>query len=550
MKPTFNFDKDQFFEALSRSTDDFIYIHDFQSGLTRVPVAMKEEFRLPAELFPDFSKIWIKKIHPIDSSHVETSLNNILTGISDHHSVEYRIINRMGKWVWIRERGIAMRDGMGNLTLYTATITSLGKKNNSDTITGLPNKHEFENYVNVCINEKKFFGIMIINIDDFKNINNLYGRQFGDYVLRATGQFIQSIVPAGSKVFRLDGDEFGIIFIDSMKSDIKQVFLNINNHLSVQREHKGNKYYCTLSAGCCKYNEESNNFDRLVSNSHNALDYAKNKGKGKIVFFESKLAEHKTKELKLTELLYESIEHDFKNFELYCQPQVYAINGKLKGGEALLRWHCSEYGSVSPSEFIPILEKTNMIIPVGKWVFEQAVKLCNEWLKKIPDFKMSINVSYIQLFDDDFLAFVNKTLRHAEISPSNIIVEFTESCFVSDKDMLSGAFERIRSTGIQIAMDDFGTGYSSLGMLKEAPADIVKIDKAFVQNILTSTFDRTFIQFVVELCHDVGILVCLEGVEREEEYEIVSNTNLDFIQGYYFGKPQNSETFYKNYIKE
>ncbi len=549
MASAFNFDKNMFIDALSRSRDDYIYIHDFASGLTRIPKAMKEEFMLDDENSKNFVELWQNRIHEADKSHVMASYGCILAGSSDRHNVEYRILNRFDKWVWMRERGTLVRDGMGKPQIYIATVVNLGKKDNTDSITGLMNKYEFENYVNNCIASKKSFGIMILNIDDFKNINSLYGRPFGDYVLRATGQFINRIIPASARVFRLDGDEFGIVFIDHMKSDIKQVFLNINNRLSVQQEYDEKKYYCTMCAGCCKFSNSNNTYDKLVGNSHSALEFAKSKGKGRVVFFEPKLTEYKTKELTLTELLHESIDNGFRNFEVYCQPQVFSSTGRLKGGEALLRWKCDTFGNVPPMDFIPILEKTGMIIPVGKWVFEQSVKLCHEWIQFCPEFKMSINVSYIQLLDEKFLDFIIKTIRHAGLSPENIIVEFTESYFVTEREIVFNAFDRIREAGIQIAMDDFGTGYSSLVVLKEIPADIVKIDKAFVKNIRTSEFDRTFIRFVVELCHDVGIQVCLEGVERSDEYDIVSSMKIDFIQGYFFGKPHSAVEFYDKFIK-
>lgn len=549
MKPAFDFDVNDLYFALSASVDEYIILTDCISGYSRVSKALRDEFGFEDEYIKDFPLKLARRIHHDDFATVKGAYRNVERGMADSYCAEYRIKNALGNWIWIREHSTIVRDGFGKILNVASAITNLGRRNNTDHTTGLLNKYEFESYVNLCIHQNLNIGIMIMNIDDFKNINNLYSRQFGDNVLRIAAQHIQNAVPTNAKVFRLDGDEFGIVFIDHLKSDIKQIYSNICNHFSTQREYQGKKYYCTFSAGCCKFNEQNNTFDILVKNSHTALDHAKAKGKSKIIFFEQKLSEHKTRELKLTELLRESIENDFRDFELFCQPQVFASNGKLKGGEALLRWRTDEFGPISPAEFIPILENTNMIVPVGKWVFERALTICKEWLKFCPDFMMSINVSYIQLYDENFLDFVKKTIKRIDIPTSHIIVEFTESCFVTDKDMLHSVFNSIRELGMKIAMDDFGTGYSSLEILKEVPADIVKIDKAFVRNIQSSKFDKTFIRFVVELCHDVDIQVCLEGVETCEELEIISQMGLDFIQGYYFGKPLDTTNFYETFFR-
>ena len=218
------------------------------------------------------------------------------------------------------------------------------------------------------------------------------------------------------------------------------------------------------------------------------------------------------------------------------------------GAEALVRWSCEKYGFVSPVEFIPLLEQSGLIIPVGKWIFEQATAQCKEWTGQNPDFTISINLSYLQVVDQEFIPFMEQTLKRLELSPANVVVELTESYLARSSGSVKEIFERIRTLGIRIAMDDFGTGYSSLEILKNSPADIVKIDKTFIKDIRSSSFDATFIRFIVALCHDVGIEVCLEGLETKEEYSIVSPMQLDYIQGYLFGKPVPKKQFYHTFL--
>ena len=548
-----NSSMDTLFNAISNSTDDYIYMCDFNAGLSHLSDNMVKDFDLPSIYMADFDKFWIDKIHPDEKGLFLSNFNNMMEGKSDFHNVEYRARNSKDEWVWLRCRGQLVRDEKGCPLLFAGIICNLQQKSTVDNITGLLNKGEFKKTINSQINKNSKFSVMVLDFDDFKNINSLYNREFGDEILRVTAQGIQNLLLSymGS-IYRLDGDELGIVLHTNDSDTIKKVYDEISFYFSRHQEYEGKKFHGTLSAGCSIFPDHSSNLESLIKDAHEALFCAKSSGKNKIIFFKPELIKFKTREVELTELLHESIENNFENFSLFCQPQVVANNSKLHGGEALLRWRCEKYGNISPFEFIPILEKSSMIIPVGRWVFKNAVHLCKKWADIYPNFTMSVNVSYVQLlYDRDLVKFMENTVREAGINFSNIIVELTESHFVSDKEFLKSIFSSIRKLGMKIAMDDFGTGYSSLGLFKEVPADIVKIDKTFVKNIknVDNQFDTTFIRFTVEMCHSVGILVCLEGVEELEEYNIVSSMHLDLIQGYLFGKPEDEDTFYNNHLK-
>lgn len=555
MDNMFNFNSKSLFEILEKSTDDYIYICKKPVGadMTVISRKMAEEFDLPSGVIKHFGELWIKKIHPSEQKLFYDAYVNMLEGLTDVHSVEYRVKNVHGEWVWLRCKGYLKRDENGVPDLFAGMIINLGRKSKVDNITGMLNKYAFEDNLSIYISsEENKTGLMILNIDNFKNINSLYNRRFGDNVLKIIAHKIQTVIPVNAELYRLDNDEFAVIFRNSSYEEMRRTYFELKNVFDIQQEYDGKKYSCTFSGGAvmyCDIPKASANYQTFMKYAVAALDYAKSHGKKRINLFNSDMLEAKTRELSISEALRESIENNFEGFQIVCQPQVCASTGELKGGEALLRWHNSEFGNVSPVEFVPILENTGMIVDAGKWIFKEAVKLCGEWLKYCPDFKMSINISYIQLFDDNFIDFVSDTIRNSDADFSNIIIELTESRFVTDKEFLNNMFSNFRKMGISIAMDDFGTGYSSLEVLKEVPADIVKIDRAFVKNIKESIFDKNFIRFAVELCHNVGIKVCLEGIENIEEYKIVHDMNLDFIQGYFFGKPQIKEDFQKNHFK-
>ena len=315
-----------------------------------------------------------------------------------------------------------------------------------------------------------------------------------------------------------------------------------------QQAIDGVPYFCTVSGGIAMVGEDGTTGLDLVKHAESALEESKHRGKNTVSFFSSAMSEEKLRRLELSDRLQASVVDGMRGFSVHYQPLVDAGTLGIAGAEALLRWSADEFGSVSPAEFIPVLESYGLIGTVGRWVLEQAVGQCAAWDRIRPDFIMNVNISYLQLLETDFVPFVERLLAQAGVEPSRIVLEMTESYFVTDLEALRATFDQLRAIGIRLAMDDFGTGYAALGMLKQSPADIVKIDRTFVRDIRDSTFDATFIRFVVELCHDVGIRVCLEGVEVPEEYEAVSGMGLDSIQGFLFGRPCPPDEFERKFL--
>lgn len=544
-----NWEAESFYQAMCKSIDGYVFVcnHPTNDYEVTLPEEFIEEFNLPLDYTKNYFDAWMERIHIEDREKYKNSLLSMFENKTQVFCLQYRALNRELKWVWIESRAYLSYDEEGRPVMLAGIIRNLGRQNQLDHITGLLNKYAFRETAKQKIRDGIPFGVLLMNIDNFHRINELYNQAFGDSVLRSIGTYIQSRIDSNASVYRMDGDEFGIIISNPQQGEAEKLFDRIANHYKTQKDLQGKRYYCTFSGIYHEY-EEGMNYENMIKALKVGISVVKRQGKNHLIKFEPEFLQYKERELELIELLRNSIENNFKDFELNFQPQVYADSKILKGAEALLRWNCEKYGKVSPTEFIPLLEKTEMIQPVGKWVFRQAVEMCRHWVCIYPQFSMSINVSYLQLFDAQFVDFMKDCIEEAGISYQNIIVEITESKFISDKDLLKKVFDSVRSMGMKIAMDDFGTGYSSLGLLKEAPADIVKIDKIFVRNIKENSFDSSFIRVVVELCHKAGIKVCLEGVEEDEEMNVVSEMDLDFIQGYLYGKPENSEKFYQLYL--
>ena len=546
----FEYDEKLLYDALRQSTDDYIYLCNMKTGTFLYPPAMVEEFDLPGTVLQNAAAVWGAKVHPQDKQAFLEANQEIIDGRVDSHSVEYRALNRRGEWVWVRCRGRLERDENGVPTLFAGMITNLGKKDNLDHITGLFNKFEFEEEIRRLLADRpgNRLGIIMLDMDGFKHINDLYDREFGDEVIRITAQRIQSLLPAGASVYRMDGDEFGILIRDGDRQDMRRIYGAIHEAFSRQMEYRGNKYYCSLSAGGVVYPENGDNFLDLVKYANYSLEYAKQNGKNRMDFFSGLILSQRTRRLDLIELLRESVENDYEGFEVYYQPQVRADTGQVAGAEALCRWRCGKYGPVPPVEFIPLLEESGLILPLGRWVFAEAARTCARWHGRRADLSVSVNLSVLQLSDPGLPEFMRETLRETGCDPARMVVEITESCIASNQRLAEQFFEELQDLGVRIAMDDFGTGYSSLGILKNLPVDLVKIDRTFVKGVRNSRFDATFIQFIVELCHTVNIQVCLEGVETEEEYGTVRPMRLDFIQGFLFDRPLPVWEFERNYL--
>lgn len=539
----------ELFEGFLHSTDNYIYVCDMKCGRFYFPQEMVDEFDLPGMVVDDALQVWATLVHEKDKPTFTADMQALADGTSPSSTVEYRVRNRSGNWVWIRCRRHLICNEDGTPKLLTGIISNIQRKGKIDPITNLPNKFEFENRILQHLSSRADTGgIALLDLDNFRAVNHLYGREFGDEVLRATAQQLRTILPDTVTVYRLDGDCFGLFSTSLGETAWQRVYDAVFEAFQTHKTLQGKKYYCTISAGCACFPAEPISRSDLYKRAEHALDFAKASGRNQFCMFTQHLLDGQARQLILTELLREDVENGMRNFSVVYQPQIAAKTGELIGAEALLRWSSDLFGAVPPMEFIPILERTGLIHTAGNWILRTAALTCVEFRKVVPHFVMSVNMSSLQLMRPDFMTSLTNIISSTDVVPESLHLELTESCIASSSQYLQDAFAQIRAQGVQIAMDDFGTGYSSLSILKHIPADIVKIDRSFVKNITTSEFDMIFIRFVVALCHNIQILVCLEGVELPEEYDAVRDTGVDWIQGFHFGRPCSKDDFVSHYI--
>ena len=547
----FHIDAQAFYHAIVSSTEDYIYIIDMKTNQALVSENMRQDFDLPGRIVPDLVPLWGNLIHEKDQQRYFESIDEMLAGRTDLHNVEYQVRNRKNEYVWVVCRGLLKREEAGAPVMFAGVVTPIDGKGKIDHTTGLFLQETCKARVEALVDRGGVSGgILLLGIDDFKRINNLKNHVFGDSVLRQMAQNIQQILPPKAEIFRFDGDEFAIVYPGASIKEMQTLYRTVQLDTNHEQKIDGITYFCSISGGIAMIGQDADNYLDLIKYAASALEASKRSGKNTCTVFTPKLIQSRLRTMELTNELQRCVLNKMENFSIVYQPYVSADGLHLKGAEALLRWSCPAYGPVSPVEFIPLLESSGLIVKAGKWVLEQAVSTCKRWLPKCPDFIININVSYLQVMDLDFVPFVERLLTQYALDAQHVVLELTESIFVTDMAALQEVFQALRAINIRIAMDDFGTGYSSLGMLSQTPADVVKIDRLFISliNDQAHAFNRSFIEAVIQLCHSVGISVCVEGVEELDELKTVCSLNADNIQGYYVSRPIQAEQFEREFL--
>lgn len=545
-----------FFDLLKKTTDGYLFFMDLKQNTVMISPNLVQDFELPGEVLQDMDSYWAPLIHPEERGPYLASIRGITASHTlFEQAMEYRVRTRKGEYVWIRSRGRVGTDRDGNPELFVGMMSRMAQRNQADEVTGLLNKYQFEHAVKLALAEYRATSeggaIMVFGLDNFKIVNETYNRIMGDMVLKRVARVLGNVLPQALTLFKLDGDEFALIYPHAGEQEVHEIFVSVQSALSRPQDIDGRKYFCTASCGTVFYPAAGKDYLVLHKHAEAAMDIAKRKGKNRNVVFSKEEYNRWVRSISMRDSLWESVKNGCTGFSLFYQPQVRAADQKLIGAEALLRWKNPKGRMVAPMEFIPILEETKLIIPVGKWIFEEAVRTCSIWRRTIPDFRISVNMSYEQVRDLSFKEFAAACLQRYDLPPEAVVLELTESKIVADWSFVNKQFDAFRRQGIAIAMDDFGTGYSSLASLKYLSCDIVKIDREFVKKILENDFDRQLVRSVVSLCHSIGIKCCIEGVEDEAEYRLLTEEcGADSIQGYLFGHPESVENFEEKFLQQ
>ncbi len=416
-----------------------------------------------------------------------------------------------------------------------------------DTLTSLPNRFLALDRLSQLLTEaernNEKTAVLFLDLDDFKKINDSLGHEIGDKVLIQSAQRLKQVLREGDTVGRLGGDEF-IVLLRGI-TEHHDALVTTENLLKSFREPfviDGRELMLTLSIGVAISPENGHCASDLLRNADTAMYQAKDLGRNTYSFFSKEMNTMMLRRFEIEEQMHGALERN--EFELYYQPQFDVKKQNITGVEALLRWHNSALGNVTPDEFIPIAEQTGLIIPIGRFVIKQAIDFLDEWQNSHhKNVTMAVNLSPCQFRDSELLSFIKGSLNESNVSAEDLELEITEGVLMSGQSHIHDTLIEISTLGIKLSMDDFGTGYSSLSYLRQYAFDVLKIDQSFISGIPLNKADSELVNTIIAMAHSLGLKVVAEGVETQQQLTLLDDLGCDLVQGYYFSKPLPAKQF-------
>jgi len=461
------------------------------------------------------------------------------------------------KWLTIN----TIRDKDGNPVYYIGLLTDITKLKDVETklnhlayydsLTGLPNRTLFYERLLQSIKFNKRYksnlAVFFIDLDRFKNINDTLGHSFGDEFLIEVSERLKERVRESDTVCRVGGDEF-LVILDKFNNidDVAMVASDIIKVIEKPAQLANKEISCSASLGISIFPADDETADGLIRKADSAMYLAKDSGKGVYKFFSQDMEDLNNAKLDLEIRLRKALEEN--RFELFYQPQINIekyVKGEFAiiGCEALIRWRQEDGTLIPPDLFIPLAEETGMIIPLGKWVLEEACRTASKWYREGTPIRVSANVSSIQFEDPEFLNYLDEAIKNSELPPHLLHLELTESMLLNNLQNTIDLLNAIKDKGILFSIDDFGTGYSSLSYIKELPASNLKIDKAFVFKMDNSKEDKALVQVIISIAKTFGMNSLAEGVETQDHLERLYEMGCEEIQGYLISRPLPQKDF-------
>ncbi len=493
------------------------------------------------------------------------------------YAAMWKSINNIGSWegeIWNRRKNgeiypeylviTAVKDPGGSVTNYVATFNDITVSKAAadeienlafyDHLTGLPNRRLLVDRLKQALASSARSGregaLLFIDLDNFKTLNDTLGHDIGDLLLQQVAQRLESCVREGDTVARLGGDEFVVMLEDLSGQSVEAaaqteaIGEKILAALNQPYQLASVAYHNSPSIGAVLFTDHQQSLDELLKQADIAMYQAKKAGRNTLRFFDSQMQDTVNARAVLEGQLRKALED--RQFHLYYQIQV-GSSRRPAGAEALIRWLHPERGLVSPAQFIPLAEETGLILPIGQWVLETACAQIKAWQQDVltRDLVLAVNVSAKQFHQAEFVAKVQDAVQRHAINPMRLTLELTESLLLDNIEDIIATMNALKEIGVRFSLDDFGTGYSSLQYLKRLPLDQLKIDQSFVRNLASDNSDKAIVRTIIAMAHSLNLKVIAEGVETEEQRQILLNKGCTHYQGYLFGKPVPIELFEK-----
>ena len=486
-----------------------------------------------------------------DRSRLEPMVSAGTGAGAESHTFDCSLQHRDGRWLQfeVQHTQLLEDEHIQGIVLNSRDVSErkafeeqLAHQAFHDPVTDLANRALFADRVGHAlrstVRKGSLIAVMFIDLDDFKTVNDSLGHQAGDAVLLEVARRLERAIRPADTVARFGGDEFAILLDGVSGSDEAALIAErLLAELEAAAEIDGKQVYPRASVGICMSDEDllSQDAEELLRNADVAMYMAKRDSKGRYRLFEPAMHERVVERLELRAELQQALE--LQQLEVYYQPVVHLSSGGDYGVEALLRWHHPERGLIQPAHFIPLAEETGLIIPIGRWVIEQACSKAVELQRRFPmpePLRMSVNLSVKQLQADSIVEDIHGILESTGLPPASLVLEVTETVMLADADVAAERLHRLKDLGVRIAMDDFGTGYSSLSYLSRLPVDIIKMDRSFLGGGID---DNGLAAAIMAIGERLGLEVVAEGIERRDQIDSLQSLGFGLGQGFLFGRP-------------
>lgn len=498
---------------------------------------------------------WLQRVHPDDREPVEAKLSAHINGQSPQFECEYRIRHKDGSYRWMLNRGLAVRDESGQAYRMAGSQTDITDRKKAeaqllydafhDALTGLPNRALFMDRLEHVIASAKrhpsyLYGVLFMDLDRFKVINDSLGHGIGDQLLVEVGQRLKACLRPGDTVARLGGDEFAILLEGiADAADAEEITRRIEEVLAPHYAIQGHEIFTTQSIGLALRSDRYEWPEQILRDADIAMYEAKAKGRSRHEFFDTKMHASIIDRLQLESDLRTAVERQ-SGFLLHYQPIMDLKDQCLIGFEALVRWKHATRGLIYPLEFISLAEETGLIFPLSSWIIRESCKQIGAWQKKYPgspELRMSVNISSKLLLQPGFAESIQANLLEQGLKPGSLAIEITESVIMDHPDQAVETMTKLQKMGVHIHIDDFGTGYSSLSYLHSFPVNALKIDRSFISKLSANSDNQEIIKTIIALAQNMKLEVIAEGLEQGHQLSAMMGLECGFGQGFLFSKP-------------
>ena len=539
-------------EIIAECMDDYLYVLDLQNNKMEISQSALDRFMISETYMRNAKQEIMSAVYEEDRAMFEKHMQAVMDGKEKVHDIHYRWLDKNGLPVWVNCRGEVIDDEDGKPGYLVGCLNETGNQRRADNVTGLLGGMEFCDYLRSQKKPVTTGFLMHIGIDDFAAVNGTHGSNYGDYVLKSVADCMKECLSGNQRLFHLIADQYVIVDLDSTSmDDAIQLKKKIGEKIDEFIISEQYEVVFSASAGVIDASTVAEGYEECRKKFEFSLKKAKQMGKNNIYFYRQEDYEKFQRNGRIISALRSSIANGCEGFEVYYQPIVDCVSGRVIGAEALMRYTMvTEEGKewLSPVEFIPLLEKSGLIIPAGRFVLNEAAKMCREIQQYIPEFRVNVNISCYQIEHGKIADKILTAVRDNGLTPDRICIEMTESGFMDMTPVFCKFRKVLEENGIQFVIDDFGTGYSNLHCISDMNPGYVKMDKDFTAKAMSCERDYELFKKIIEMVHSIGIRICVEGIEKEDWHLKMKELQADYLQGYFFGKPCEKRKFMEEFV--